>query len=132
MNEEKKLNEPNPYYEQILDIVQDELQLHDNNINGDAAHIRDTFLKAEQDYFIHLVTTDKQITSMIQEYNLYDVENLQHLIEKITMDMELGLIAEKDEERYEKILIVLTAAIRDKQKRLVLEKIYSHSHGRTR
>lgn len=134
LNNEGEINvtDQNNNYEEILAIVQDELQLRDNNIDENPAHLRDTFLKAEQEYFMHLVTTDPVIIELIQKCNGYDVETLERLIEEITTNMELGLIAEKDEERYEKMLIVLTAAIRDKQKRLILEKIHTLNHGRSR
>lgn len=132
MNEEINVTDQNNNYYEILTIVQDELQLRDNNIYENPAHLRDTFLKAEQEYFVHLVTTDEVIIEMIQKCNQYDVETLEHLIEQITTNMEFGLIKEEDEERYEKMLIVLTAAIRDKQKRLILEKIHTLNHGRSR
>ena len=132
MSKEMKITANNDNYEQILAIVQDELCLQDNNVDENPAHLRDTFLKAEQEYFVHLVTTDKQILTMIQECNQYDVETLEHLIEHITTNMEYGLIKEEDEGRYEKMLIVLMAAIRDKRKRLVLEKVctITRSHSR--
>lgn len=132
MNEEINATDQNNNYDEILTIVQDELQLRYNNIDENPAHLRDTFLKAEQEYFVHLVTTDEVIIEMIQKCNQYDVETLEHLIEQITTNMEFGLIKEEDEERYEKMLIVLTAAIRDKQKRLILEKIHTLNHGRSR
>lgn len=124
MNEEIRNSKQDTNYEQILSIVQDRLQLRENNVRENPANLRDTFLKAEQEYFVHLVTTDDVIVQLIKECNKYDVETLQHLIEEITSNMELGLIEEKDEQRYEDMLIMLTAAIRDKQKRLVLEKIH--------
>jgi len=127
MNEEILENQ-----ETILDIVQKEIGLHDNNIKANAAHLRDTFLKAEQDYFIYLVTTQKHIIDMIREYNLYDAKELYQLAEKLTQEMEFGLVDELDEQKYEDMLIVLTAAIKDKRKRLILEKIYTESHGRSR
>lgn len=118
------MNEKEISYEETLTTVQDYLQLEENNLHEYPAHLRDTFLKAEQEYFIYLVTTDNVISKLIKECNKYDVATLQRLIEEIATNMELGLIEEKDEQRYEDMLIVLTAAIRDKQKRLVLEKIH--------
>lgn len=118
------MNEKELSYEETLTTVQDYLQLEENNLHEYPAHLRDTFLKAEQEYFIYLVTTDNVISKLIKECNKYDVATLQRLIEEIATNMELGLIEEKDEQRYEDMLIVLTAAIRDKQKRLVLEKIH--------
>lgn len=105
-----------------ISLVQTSLSLKNNNSSEDNSYIRNTFLESLSDYFIHQVTTNNKIIEAIQNHNLLTETELNALINQIIIEMEYGLVPEEDEKLYENMLIILTTAIKDYPRKLVLKK----------
>ena len=104
-----------------------------NNMNAEAAHLRDTFLKAEEDYVLFLLKDD-EIKSFIKKLNMYDGEELFSVAQELVDKVEMNLIPKEKMELVEKQLIVLLAAIKDvaREKTLIRTPDYENEQSRGR
>ena len=104
-----------------------------DNINGDAANLRDTFLLAERDYVKELLQIE-DIRELIYKFSQQPSELLFAAAQSIVNKVETGQVPDELMERTEQQLTVLLAAIQDKvlEKDLVLlpDMEESHSHSR--
>lgn len=128
---------------------------NDGNINGNIAHLRNTYMESERNYFERLLA----IEEIREEFLLclgYTNDLLYKRAVKIQQDIEYGNLETQEElekmklmtpekrdeyhmrklERAEGMMCLLLAAIRDKVKILELVKTYTNddekSHGRSR
>ena len=106
-----------------INFVQNSLSLKNNNSSKDNSYIRETFLESVSDHFFHQVTTNNKIVEQIQNCNLLEQETINALINQIIIEMELGLVPEKEELSYENMLIILTLATKDYPKKLVRKRM---------
>lgn len=85
-----------------------------DNINSNAAHLRDVYLEAEKNYVEYLMQFDhikELVASINREYNSnYLFEIAQKLIDRV----EAGEFSDEEMKEVEGELIVLLAAIHDK------------------
>lgn len=123
------------------------------NISGSLAHLRNTYMQAERDYFEHLLAIDEVRDEFFQYMN-YDSDALFEAAIKIQEKIETGQLETSKElekmksmqqeerdnfhmqklEQAEGLMCLLYAATRDKAliKELVLTKGYSNGTGRSR
>ena len=88
--------------------------MHYDNINGEAAHLRDVFLKAEKEYVKYLLQFD-DVKEMIIGLNLsYDPSYLFQIAQNLIDRVEAGEFSDEEMESVERKLTVLLAAIHDK------------------
>jgi hypothetical protein len=104
--------------EEIKEIVK-EATPNKRNVDEQTAHLRDTYLSSEYDYASIILKFDI-LQKYVSVYNELDSEKLYQdamdLIEKV----ELNLIPEENMKKTEQLLIILLAAIQDKQRVKVL------------
>ena len=91
-----------------------------NNINGNIAFLRDTFLDAEKEYLKELMKDDKY-KMFVEELNKYGSRELSLEAIKRISDIETGRVKEADLERVETEITLLLASIQD----CVREKVKS-------
>ena len=88
-----------------------------NNIDGNIAHLRDTYLTSENEHLYDMLKKD-EIKDLISEANHVPVELLYNEAERIMFMVDNNLILEDKMNGTELKLLILLGAIQDK----VLEK----------
>lgn len=83
------------------------------NVDGDIAHLRDTYLGAEREYISELLKSEG-MRDLISEINAETPDKLFAMAQSIVYKVEMGLIPDEEMERAERQLTVLLAAIQDK------------------
>lgn len=94
-----------------------------NNINGYAAHLRDTFLKAEREYVMALLEIDEVVDVIRQLNSDYSGESLFSAAKNLIDRVDNGEFDEEEMVKVEYQITVLLAAIQDKILIKVLERI---------
>lgn len=94
--------------ETISDITQ-----YKDNVDGNIAHLRDTYLTAEREYISELLKSEG-MRDLISEINAETPDKLFAMAQSIVDKVEMGLIPDEQMERTEQQLTVLLAAIQDK------------------
>lgn len=107
-----------------------------DNVNGEAAHLRDVYLEAEKEYVKYLMQF-KEIKELVIELNKeYKPSYLFQLAQDLIDKVEAGEFSDEEMESVERKLTVLLAAIHDKilLKELVRLPDYEEElgHGRSR
>ena len=93
-----------------------------NNINGNIAFLRDTFLNAEKEYLEELMKEPKY-KRFVEGLNKYDAKKLSLEAIKRVSDIETGRVKEEDLERVETEITLLLASINDCVREKVMERI---------
>lgn len=121
------------------------------NVRGDLAHLRDTYMKSEREYFEYLLSIEEVRNTFLSYLQFNSDELFQYAIEW-QEKLETGLLEdehdlkrmeymtpeEKDAfhmrklEEAEGMMCLLLAAARDKAKILELVKIYDNEDNRKR
>jgi hypothetical protein len=105
------------------------------NVDGEIAHLRDTFLKAEYDYLKALIQVPKNRDFVVNALG-YPPDLLYDEAQKRIDSIENGEVEESKLETVEAEITLLLASIKDKilLKRLVLTPDFEEekSNGRTR
>lgn len=83
------------------------------NVDGNIAHLRDTYLSAERDYVSELLKSEG-MRDLISEINAETPDRLFAMAQSIVDKVEMGLIPDEQMEKTEQQLTVLLAAIQDK------------------
>lgn len=83
------------------------------NVDGNIAHLRDTYLSAERDYVSELLKSEG-MRNLISEINAETPDRLFATAQSIVDKVEMGLIPDEQMEKTEQQLTVLLAAIQDK------------------
>lgn len=83
------------------------------NVDGNIAHLRDTYLSAERDYVSELLKSEG-MRDLISEINAETPDRLFTMAQSIVDKVEMGLIPDEQMEKTEQQLTVLLAAIQDK------------------
>ena len=83
------------------------------NVDGNIAHLRDTYLSAERDYVSELLKSEG-MRDLISEINAETPDRLFAMAQSIVDKVEIGLIPDGQMEKTEQQLTVLLAAIQDK------------------
>ena len=83
------------------------------NVDGNIAHLRDTYLSAERDYVSELLKSEG-MRDLISEINAETPDRLFAMAQSIVDKVEMGLISDEQMEKTEQQLTVLLAAIQDK------------------
>ena len=84
--------------------------MNQNNINGKIAFLRDTFLKAENDYLEELIKEPKY-KNFIEDLNKYNSKELSLEAVKRISAIESGKVKEEDLEKMETEITLLLASI---------------------
>lgn len=84
-----------------------------NNINGNIAFLRDTFLEAEREYLDELKKNPKY-RMVIEDLNKCDSEKLAYEAMTRIKNIETGKVKKSSLERVETEITVLLAAIQDR------------------
>ena len=84
-----------------------------DNTDEKAAHLRDTFLKAESEYVEELLKKE-EFAYLVDEISELSSEELFQAASRIVSNVELNLIDEEDIEVTEQQLIIILSAIQDK------------------
>lgn len=84
-----------------------------DNVDGNIAHLRDTYLTAEREYISELLKSEG-MRDLISEINAETPDKLFAMAQSIVDKVEMGLIPDEQMERTEQQLTVLLAAIQDK------------------
>lgn len=88
--------------------------MNNNNINGEAAHLRDTFLEAEKEYLEYLLKNDS-VMNLIRNLNGNYSSDLLFKTAKDLIDrVEAGEFDDEEMKNVEAQITVLLAAIKDK------------------
>lgn len=96
--------------------------MESNNINGNIAFLRDTFLDAEKEYLEELMKEPKY-KEFIESLNRYNSKELSlNAIKKIS-DIETGRVKQEDLERVETEITLLLASIQNCVREKVKERI---------
>lgn len=103
---------------------------HKSNVDGNIAHLRDTYLSAERDYVSELLKNEG-MRDLISEINDITPDKLFAAAQNIVDKVEMGLIPDDQMERTEQQLTVLLAAIQDDVLLKDLVKVQSQG-GRSR
>ena len=96
--------------------------MEDNNINGNIAFLRDTFLNAEKEYLKELMKDEKYKT-FVKKLNKYRAKELSLEAIKRISDIETGKVKDEDLERVETEITLLLAAIQDCVREKVKERV---------
>ena len=83
------------------------------NVDGNIAHLRDTYLSAERDYVSELLKSEG-MRDLISEINAETPDRLFAMAQSIVDKVEVGLIPDEQMEKTEQQLTVLLVAIQDK------------------
>lgn len=84
-----------------------------DNVDGNIAHLRDTYLTAEREYVAELLKSEG-MRDLISEINAETPDKLFAMAQSIVDKVEMGLIPDDQMEKTEQKLTVLLAAIQDK------------------
>lgn len=112
-------------YEQSLnDSMQEvisDITPYKGNVDGNIAHLRDTYLSAEREYVAELIKNDS-VKELIEQINSENPDTLFTIAQDLVDKVEIGLIPDDQMEKTEQKLTVILAAIQDKvlSKNLVL------------
>lgn len=112
-------------YEQSLnDSMQEvisDITPYKGNVDGNIAHLRDTYLSAEREYVAELIKNDS-VKELIEQINSESPDTLFTIAQDLVDKVEMGLIPDDQMEKTEQKLTVILAAIQDKvlSKNLVL------------
>lgn len=93
-----------------------------NNINGNIAFLRDTFLDAEKQYLEELMNQSKY-KEFVKSLNRYSSKDLSLEAIKRISDIETGRVKEEDLEKVETEITLLLASIQDCVREKVKERI---------
>ena len=93
-----------------------------NNINGNIAFLRDTFLDAEKEYLEELMKQPKY-KEFIESLNRYGSKELSLNAIKRISDIETGRVKQEDLERVETEITLLLASIQDCVREKVKERM---------
>ena len=96
--------------------------MEDNNINGNIAFLRDTFLNAEKEYLKELMKDEKYKT-FVKKLNKYRAKELSLEAIKRISDIETGKVKDENLERVETEITLLLAAIQDCVREKVKERV---------
>ena len=96
--------------------------MEDNNINGNIAFLRDTFLNAEKEYLKELMKDEKYKT-FVKKLNKYRAKELSLEAIKRISDIETGRVKEENLERVETEITLLLLAIQDCVREKVKERV---------
>ncbi len=110
------INEANEFYE---DGKFKPLSSSHGNISAEVAHLRNTYLEAEEDYFKMLYTCNKKL---FDDLLTYPSDLLYEEAKKHIDAIEYGEVEEKDLENEEGMIAFCLAAIRDRVRILELVK----------
>ena len=110
--------------EKSLDDIEPEedIELEGNNMNGDIAFFRDTFLTAEKEYLEEL-KKQPECKKFIKDMNRYDSKKLSLEAVRRVSDIETGRVKEEDLESVEAEITLLLAAIQDCVREKVKERV---------
>ena len=96
--------------------------MEDNNINGNIAFLRDSFLNAEKEYLKELMK-DEKYKAFVKKLNKYRAKELSlEAINRIS-DIETGRVKEENLERVETEITLLLLAIQDCVREKVKERV---------
>ena len=93
-----------------------------NNINGNIAFLRDTFLDAEKEYLKELMKKP-EYKALVENLNKYDSKELSLEAVKRISNIETGRVKEEDLERVETEITLLLASIQDCVREKVKERM---------
>ena len=93
-----------------------------NNINGNIAFLRDTFLDAEKEYLKELMKKP-EYKALVENLNKYDPKELSLEAVKRISNIETGRVKEEDLERVETEITLLLASIQDCVREKVKERM---------
>ena len=93
-----------------------------NNINGNIAFLRDTFLDAEKEYLKELMKKP-EYKALVENLNKYDSKELSLEAVKRISNIETGRVKEEDLERVETEITLLLASIQDHVREKVKERM---------
>ena len=96
--------------------------MEDNNINGNIAFLRDTFLNAEKEYLKELMK-DEKYKAFEKKLNKYRAKELSLEAIKRISDIETGRVKEENLERVETEITLLLLAIQDCVREKVKERV---------
>lgn len=83
------------------------------NVDGNIAHLRDTYLSSEREYVAELLKSDS-VRELIHEINAETPEELFAIAQDLVNKIEMGLIPDEQMVKAEQKLTVILAAIQDK------------------
>lgn len=92
-----------------------------NNMSGNIAHLRDTFLDAEKEYLDKL-KQNPEIREMIKQLNKRGGTQLARMAVQRIDSIENGLVEPQNLDEVESEIAIILAAIEDIQRERVLEK----------
>lgn len=84
-----------------------------DNVDGNIAHLRDTYLTAEREYVSELLKSEG-MRDLISEINAETPDKLFAMAQSIVDKVEMGLIPDEEMEKTEQKLTILLVAIQDK------------------
>ena len=93
-----------------------------DNINGNVAHLRDTFLEAEREYVVELLKNDEVIEVIRRLNGNYSRDVLVATAKDLMDRVEAGEFDDKEMLKVEYQITVLLAAIQDKVLIKILER----------
>ena len=96
--------------------------MEDNNINGNIAFLRDSFLNAEKEYLKELMK-DEKYQAFVKKLNKYRAKELSLEAIKRISDIETGRVKEENLERVETEITLLLLAIQDCVREKVKERV---------
>ena len=96
--------------------------MEDNNINGNIAFLRDSFLNAEKEYLKELMK-DEKYKAFVKKLNKYRAKELSLEAIKRISDIETGRVKEENLERVETEITLLLLAIQDCVREKVKERV---------
>jgi len=85
-----------------------------DNVNGEAAHLRDVYLEAEKEYVKYLMQFDEVKEMVIGLNHAYNPSYLFQVAQNLIDRVEAGEFSDEEMESVERKLTVLLAAIHDK------------------
>ena len=111
--EENKQNNEKILENELKNTI-DSMQLDQNNISGEFADLRDTFLDAEKEYVLSLLKDESLKDFVISINKFYNINDLVKIVQDLVEKVENNLIPYEEMEKVENKIIILLAAIKDK------------------
>ena len=93
-----------------------------NNINGNIAFLRDTFLEKKKEYLKELMK-DEKYKAFVEDLNKYGSKELSLEAIRRISEIETGRVKEEDLERVETEITLLFASIQDCVREKVKERV---------
>lgn len=88
--------------------------MYNDNVNGEASHLRDVYLEAQRDYVKYLMQFE-DIRQLVAQINAsYDPDYLFEVAQNLVERVDAGEFDDEEMEKVEGELIVLLSAIQDK------------------